>query len=72
MRKGNKNGRIEPVFSLLSVDEAAEACSMSRVTLYRLWARGDGPLRTRVSGRVYVAFGDIMSFLASCRETREV
>ena len=50
------------MISLMSVDQAAAACGLSRRTLYRERERGGGPVRTHVSGPTFVAFSDLMAF----------
>ncbi|MBE7159591.1 MAG: helix-turn-helix domain-containing protein [Rhodospirillales bacterium] len=55
-----------------SVKEVAALGGISRATLYRMWRRGEGPARTRISSRTVVFGRDWLAFVAQLKTTRFV
>jgi predicted DNA-binding transcriptional regulator AlpA len=54
----------------LSVAEVLEALPIGKAKLYELWAKGQGPRRTRVGSRVLVRADHLTEWCDSLTESR--
>ena len=56
-------------YNLLSRDEVSQRLRIAPVTLDTYWRRGNGPIRTRIGGRIFVREEHLAQWVASCAES---
>lgn len=54
---------------MFTVKEAAAEARISVAGLYKCWKNGNGPVRTRVGGKVLIQPADLKAWLDQNRET---